>query len=106
MLYDAPDWCHHSGIPRPTVLPPDDELQDALCAIRAAVANAHHDLFDDAAHTTPATSIPGSAAPTARRVDRDRTSAGADGEAPGPATSAGRPGARPHSYSMWQDARL
>lgn len=28
MIYDAPDWCHHSGIPRPVVLPEDDEVTD------------------------------------------------------------------------------
>lgn len=80
MLYDAPDWCHHSGIRRPDC-PPDDEAQDALCAIRAAVVHARIDagLVDG-------------------DVDRARTSAGAEGEAPGPAMSAGRrPGARPHS---------
>lgn len=81
MILHQADWCRPRGFYLdPALIPPDDEAQDAVCAIRAAVVHARIDagIVDIDA-------------------DRDRTSAGADGEAPGPAMPAGRrPGARPH----------
>lgn len=96
MIYDAPDWCPPFGIPRPA-LPPDTPEQDALCAIRAAIANAHHDLFDDATLTTTlAASTPGTMPPPLVPV-RSRSST--------TATSAGLVEDRT-PWTMWSDARL
>lgn len=44
MLYDAPDWAPPFGIRRPAVLPPDDAITDAQCALAAAVEHAYLDL--------------------------------------------------------------
>lgn len=44
MLYDAPDFAPPFGIPRPAVLPPDDAVTDAQCALVAAVEHAYLDI--------------------------------------------------------------
>lgn len=44
MILHAADWCRPRGIPRPAVLPPDDAVTDAQCALAAAVEHAYLDL--------------------------------------------------------------
>lgn len=43
MIYDAPDWCHHSGIVRPA-LPVDDEITDVAAWLAARFDAVAYDV--------------------------------------------------------------